>query len=175
MKLSLATRIFLGYAVVLVTFGAVSIFAVAEMHRNQGDIRLVSQGYLHLSQDSAALDTFHKNQEKDTERLFDEKSLETRRALIRLSRLYFPPLIKQRIDEAQEKSKEILEFAPESEIAFVTEVAHRFTDLGQRYETYHRVAESVFAALESPSIDASILTQRMDELKSSQGTIGREI
>ena len=49
MRLSLATRIFLGYAVVLVTFGAVSIFAVAEMHRNQGDIRLVSQELTQVS------------------------------------------------------------------------------------------------------------------------------
>ena len=83
MKLSLATRIFLGYAVVLVTFGAVSLFSVAELHRNQQEIRLVSQGYLQLSQDAAALETFHTNQDKDTERLLDEQSVETRRALIR--------------------------------------------------------------------------------------------
>ena len=78
----MASRIFLGYAVVLATFGAVSIFSVAEMHRNQVEIRLVSEGYLSLSQDAAAIETFHKNQERDTERLIDEKSVETRRALI---------------------------------------------------------------------------------------------
>jgi two-component system NtrC family sensor kinase len=175
MKLSLATRIFLGYAVVLVTFGAVSIFAVAEMHRNQGDIRLVSQGYLHLSQDSAALDTFHKNQEKDNERLFEEKSLETRRALIRLSRLYFPPLIEQRLEGARQKSREILDFAPDSEALFVRDVEQRFAELSTRYDAYHRTAEVIFTELESPLQDATALGQRMSELKGLQVGIGREI
>src|SRR3954468_3887456 len=107
MKLSLATRIFLGYAVVLVTFGAVSLFSVAELHRNRIEIRLVSQGYLQLSQDAAALETFHTNQEKDTARLLDEENVETRRALIRLARLYFPPLMTQRMDDARGKAREI--------------------------------------------------------------------
>src|SRR5690606_10814331 len=93
MKLSLATRMFLGQAVVLVAFGAVAIFSVAELRRSQQEMRLVSQGYLQLSQQIAAIETFHTNQARDTERLAGEQSLETRRALIRLSRLYFPPLI----------------------------------------------------------------------------------
>ncbi len=90
MQLSLATRIFLGYAVVLATFAAVSIFSVAEMHRNQLEIRLVSEGYLHLSQDAAAIETLHLNQAMDTDRLFEEQSVDTRRTLIRLARLWFP-------------------------------------------------------------------------------------
>src|SRR5512146_1893473 len=81
MRLSLATRIFVGYAVVLATFGAVSLFSITELHRNQLEIRLVSQGYLSLSQTAAAIETFQKNQARDTERLRDEGSVETRRAL----------------------------------------------------------------------------------------------
>jgi len=175
MKLSLATRIFLGYAVVLVTFGAVSIFSVAEMHRNQGDIRLVSQGYLPLSQDSAALDTFHKNQEKDAERVFEEKSAETRRALVRLSRLYFPPLIQQRLEAAVQKAREIQEFAPRSERAFVVDVETRFRELSQRYTVYHQASETVFAALDSVGEDRAPIARSMAELKALQTGIGREI
>src|SRR5690242_4072510 len=71
MNLSLATRIFIGYAVVLTTFGAVSIFSVSELHRNQQEIRLVSQGYLHLSQETSAIETMHKNRERDTDRVLE--------------------------------------------------------------------------------------------------------
>src|SRR5688572_3891976 len=112
MKLSLATRIFLGYAVVLVTFGLVSLFSVTELHRNRLEIRLVSQGYLQLSQDAAELETFHTTQEKDTERLLEEGNVEARRAFIRLARLYFPPLMSQRLTTAQGKAREVLAFAP---------------------------------------------------------------
>src|SRR4051812_21273228 len=115
MRLSLATRIFLGYAVVLVTFGAVSLFSVTEMHRNQVEFRLVSEGYLHLSQDAAAIETFHKNRERDTARLRDERSVDTRRALIRLSRLYFPGLMADKIKTGQNRVVAVREFAPDSE------------------------------------------------------------
>src|SRR3954468_7492045 len=111
MKLSLATRIFLGYAVVLVTFGAVSLFSVAELHRNQQEIRLVSQGYLQLSQDAAALETFHTNQGKETERLMEGQSVETRRALIRLARVSFPPLMSQRLATTRATAREFLTYA----------------------------------------------------------------
>jgi two-component system, NtrC family, sensor kinase len=175
MKLSLATRIFLGYAVVLVTFGAVSVFAVAEMHRNQGEIRLVSQGYLHLSQDTAALDTFHKNQEKDTERLWEEKSLDTRRALIRLSRLYFPPLIQQRIAAARETSRQLADFAPTSERPFVHEVEQKFEELARRYAAYDDIAGKAFVQLEVPEPELASASAGMSELKTLQGALGREI
>ena len=74
MQLSLATRIFLGYAAVLLTFGAVSLFSVTEMHRNQEDMRLVSEGYLHLSQTGAQIESFFKNHQRDLERISDEKN-----------------------------------------------------------------------------------------------------
>src|SRR5260370_39132406 len=112
MQLSLATRIFLGYAVVLATFAAVSIFSVAEMHRNQLEIRLVSEGYLHLSQDAAAIETLHLNQAMDTDRLFEEQSVDTRRTLIRLARLWFPHRIANRLSAATDKGTELLECAP---------------------------------------------------------------
>ena len=53
--LSLATRIFLGHAAVLCTFGVVALFSVSELHRSQQEMRLVGQGYLQLLQDAAAL------------------------------------------------------------------------------------------------------------------------
>jgi hypothetical protein len=74
-KLSLTTRIFLGYAVVLVTFGAVSIFSVLTLRQNQLEMRLVSDGYLELSQTVAAIETFQTNQSKDTARLHDEQNV----------------------------------------------------------------------------------------------------
>src|SRR5712664_3508623 len=129
MQLSLATRIFLGYAVVLATFAAVSIFSVAEMHRNQLEIRLVSEGYLHLSQDAAAIETLHLNQAMDTDRLFEEQSVDTRRTLIRLARLWFPHVMDQRLSAAKDKVTEILEFAPAFEAPFVREMAQRIQQL----------------------------------------------
>ncbi len=175
MKLSLATRIFLGYAVVLVTFGAVSLFSVAELHRNQQEIRLVSQGYLQLSQDAAALETFHTNQGKDTERLLDEQSVETRRALIQLARLYFPPLMSRRLATARAKAREILTFAPAGEVPFVSELETRFGELETQYAAHGRAAEAVFTALAAEAPDRTRVAEATAELREREAHIGREL
>jgi signal transduction histidine kinase len=175
MKLSLATRIFLGYALVLVTFGAVSLFSVAELHRNRLEIRLVSQGYLQLSQDAAALESFHTNQEKDTERLLEEENVDTRRSLIRLARVYFPPLMAQRLETARAKAREVLTFAPDSEAPFVRELEARFSDLAVRYQAYGRSADAVFNALSTATPDRSRVAQTASELRQLESSIGREL
>jgi two-component system, NtrC family, sensor kinase len=175
MKLSLATRIFLGYAVVLATFGAVSLFSVTELHRNRLEIRLVSQGYLQLSQDTAALETFHTNQQKDTERLLEERSAETRRALIRLARLYYPSLMLQRLESTRQKAREVRALAPEGEVAFVQEMEARLSDLGERYQAHGRAAESVFTVLATEEPVPEELERATAELRQQESTLGRDV
>ncbi|HZA13088.1 MAG TPA: ATP-binding protein [Myxococcaceae bacterium] len=175
MKLSLATRIFIGYAVVLGTFGAVSIFSVAEMRTNQQEIRLVSHGYLHLSQDASALETFHKNQERDTARLADEKNMDARRALIRMARLYFPPLMVDRAAAGRERARAVAGIAPASERGFLREVEQKFADLGGRYAAYGQTADRAFSALESPVPDAAVVSGQVAELKQLEAAISRDI
>lgn len=175
MKLSLATRIFLGYAVVLVTFGMVSLFSVTELHRNRLEIRLVSQGYLQLSQDAAELETFHSTQEKDTERLLEEDNVEARRAFIRLARLYFPPLMSQRLTSAQGKARDVLTFAPASEAPFIRGLENRFGEIHARYRDYGRAAETVFTALSTASPDREEVARAATDLRKLETSIGREI
>src|ERR1700694_5399102 len=128
MKWSLATQIFIGHAAVLVTFALVSTFSVLEMHQNQQEIRLVSRGYLHLSQDTAAIETFHKTLEMRTERLFEVGSAEKRRGLIGLESCD-PRQVSQQIHDAQGKATELSTFTPASEGPFVRELAQRLGDL----------------------------------------------
>ncbi|HYX91146.1 MAG TPA: ATP-binding protein [Myxococcaceae bacterium] len=175
MKLSLATRIFIGYAVVLGTFGAVSIFSVAEMRSSQQEIRLISQGYLHLSQEASTIETFHKNQERDTARLAEEKNVETRRALIRLARLYFPPLLADRAAAGRERARAVAAFAPESERVFLREVEQKFGELGTRYVGYRQLADRVFTGLEAANPEGPVVTSQLAELKQMETAIGRDI
>ena len=174
-RLSLATRIFLGYVAVLATFGAVSLFSVTEMHRNQEEIRLVSEGYLHLSQHAAAVETFHRNQQKDTQRLREETNVETRRALIRLSRLYFPNLMADKLTQGRDTARKVLEFAPETELPFVREVALRFDELRQRFDEYQAASEQAFRVLELDTPDRRTAEDRLDRLQQLETSIAGSI
>ena len=172
MKLSLATRIFIGYAVVLGTFGAVSIFSVAEMRTSQQEIRLVSHGYLHLSQDASSLETLHKNQERDTAQL---ANVETRRALIRLAWLHFSPLMADRVAAGRDRARAVAGVAPASERGFLREVEEKFADLGAGYAAYGRSAERVFTALKEPVPDEAVVSAYVTELKQREADIGPDI
>ena len=174
MKLSLATRIFLGYAVVLATFGAVSLFSVTEMHRNQLEIRLVNQLNL-LFQDGAALDALHKNRERELERLAEESNLETRRALIRLSRLYSPSLMAERLATGHGRTEEIAASALASEALLAQELVQRLADLGRHLEGYGRLEERLLQQLERATPDPAQVKPQMDELAQLQAAIGRDI
>lgn len=175
LKLSLTTRIFLGYAVVLVTFGAVSLFSVSELRRSQVEIRLVSEGYLRLSQTVAAIETFQGNQAKDTERLRDEASVETRRALIRLARLYFPGLMAQKLDDGQATATKLLEFAPDSERPYILDVVKKFGELKTRFREYENEADETFSLIEAPSPDWPAARSRLDHLQQMENALSSTI
>ncbi|MBX7099797.1 MAG: HAMP domain-containing protein [Myxococcaceae bacterium] len=175
MRLSLATRIVLGYAVVLVTFGAVSLFSVGEMHRGQVELKLLGDGYLHLSQDTAAIETFHKSRERETERLSEEKSVETRRALIRLSRKYFPPLMHEKLEAAQATAAQLEGFAPDDEKAFLAGVSQKLKELGTRYTDYEQVAEAAYGVLELDSFDPLTAASRVERMRGTENSIGVSI
>lgn len=175
MKLSLTTRIFVGYAVVLVTFGAVSGFSVYTLRQNQLEIRLVSEGYLGLSQTVAAIETFQANQAKDTARLRDEPNVETRKALIRLARLYFPGLMAGRLRTGKETAQRVLEFAPEAERPFVTDVGRKFDELTMRFAEYEAEADRVFTMLETPNPDWDAAGKALDRLQQLENSLSSTI
>src|SRR5450755_2347075 len=127
--LSLATRIFLGQAAVLCTFGVVALFSVSELHRSQQEMRLVGQGYLQLLQDTAALESFQKNQAQETSQIARERNSETRAALIQLAPRTFPPLLRQRLASAQATLGAMRLDTPSDEGRTLEELAGRLEQL----------------------------------------------
>src|SRR5262245_56295723 len=175
MKLSLATRNFLGYAVVLITFGGVSVFSVAEMHRNQQEVRLVSQGYLHLSQDAAAIETLQKNRVRDTARLLEEQNADARRSLVRLSRLYFPPLMAQRLSQGHQRAEELLPLAPGTAAGHLRDLVAKVEQLEAHYREYESALEKVFAAVEHNASQPEELQGRTQKLTLLEAAVDRDV
>ena len=171
MRLSLPTRIFLGYAAVLVTFALVSTFSVLEMHQNQVEIQLVSQGYLHLSLETATINTLHKNLERETERLLEEPSADRRRLLIGFEKMSSAQL-SQGMADAETSARAIAELAPRSEAPFIQQLAQKLFELRRRYGSYEEAASAVFARLERGDRAAD---QPLEQMKQLETAIGNDI
>jgi len=72
MRLSIATKVFFGFAAVLVMSGAVSLFGIVQMHRIGQGLSLVSTGYFPLTRIAGSLEAFQKERERSTDRLLAE-------------------------------------------------------------------------------------------------------
>lgn len=175
MRLSLATRIFLGYAVVLVTFGAVSLFAVRELHRWQVEIRLLSEGYLALSQKAATLESFQKNQANDTARLRDQADVGVRRMMIQLSRRYFFEQMDRQLEEALALTTKLEEFSPDEEALYIDDVQRRLNELKTKYGEYREVANAAYLVLEQASPDPTGAKLHLDRLEDAETALGAAI
>jgi signal transduction histidine kinase len=159
MNLTLATRIFLGYAVVILTFGAVSIFSVLQMHSIGREIRLVSEGYLPLTKVTAQIESFQKNRQRDTERLFDEREPEARRIMIKLARRYFPQLMREKLASAASLAHGSRSKATRSEERFLEGLDASFAKLTSLYDDYEQACNNLF-----DSIDTSGQADRASDL-----------
>lgn len=175
MRLSLATRIFLGYAVVLVTFGLVSLFSVSELHRGQVEIRLLSEGYLALSQTAGTLESLMKNQVNDTKRLRDQADAATRRMTIQLAQRYFFEQMDRQLEETLALTGRLDEFAPEDERAFIDDVRRRLKELKTKYAEYRAVADEAYLVLEQDGPEPAVANLRLDRLQDAETALGATI
>ncbi|MGO9829107.1 MAG: ATP-binding protein [Myxococcaceae bacterium] len=167
--LSLATRIFLGHAAVLCTFGVVALFSVSELHRSQQEMRLVGQGYLQLSQDAAALESLLKNQAQETEQIARERNGEARAALIQLAPRTFPPLLRQRLASAQATLRAMRLDAPADEAHTLDELATRLEQLERALDETEALATDAYRRLVASAPDA------LEALSAHQETEGRAV
>ena len=164
--MTLATRIFLGHAVVLTTFGLLALFSVGELHRNQREIRLVSQGQL-LAQDAAALDSFQRNQAQETAQIAAERDPETRAALARLAPLTFPPLLRARVASLESTLAGLKEEAPASEREYLDSVQARVDHVARGVATLEAASARAWAPTPVPGAEA--------ELAAAQDALGRDL
>jgi signal transduction histidine kinase len=88
MRLTIATKVFLGFAAVLVMSGAVSLFGIVQMHRIGEGLALVSSGYFPVTRITASLEGFQRERERSTDRLLAERDPAQRASLIAVDRTF---------------------------------------------------------------------------------------
>src|SRR3954465_11406739 len=96
MRLSIATKVFLGFVAVLVCSAVVSAYGVARLHGIGQGLSLLSRPYMPLTRAVSNLEAFQKERERSTDRLIDEPDARVRANLIALDRTYFSPVAGER-------------------------------------------------------------------------------
>jgi len=101
MRLSIATKVFLGFVVVLICSAAVSGYGIVRLRRIGSGLSLLSRPYMPLTRAVSTLEAFQKYRETNTDRLVSETDPKTRKELISLDRTSFALVVGERLAIAQ--------------------------------------------------------------------------
>src|ERR1700704_5950834 len=102
MRLSIASKVFLGFVAVLICSAAVSAYGVTRLQRIGRGLSLLSRPYMPLTRAVSTLEAFQKERERSTDRLLDEPDPKARANLIALDRTYFARVVGERLAYAQQ-------------------------------------------------------------------------
>ena len=102
MRLSVATKVFLGFVAVLACGAAVSGYGIVRLQRIGRGLSLLSRPYMPLTRAVSTLEAFQKERERSTDRLLEEPDQRARRNLIALDRTYFARVVGERLAFAQQ-------------------------------------------------------------------------
>lgn len=185
MRLTIPSKVFLGFAVVLMTFGAVTVFGVLQLRQVGEGLTLVSQAYHPLTRLGAQLESSYRNSEQATARLLDESDVRTRRALLNLALDYHPRAALEKVRAARQVIEQARALQPgDEETPFLDRVDGLLDAVRLRYETYAQQGESVRAVLaeletlkgdERTRLTSTRLDPAVRALKSTEQSIGNTL
>ncbi|HEY5676962.1 MAG TPA: ATP-binding protein [Myxococcales bacterium] len=176
MRLSIATKVFVGFLAVLLCSAAVSIYGVARLRRIGQGLSLLSRPYMPLTRAVSNLEAFQKERERSTDRLLDEANPTTRAGLIALDRTYFARVVGERLAYAQQLVAAASRTATDRDA--LDRIAGRLSAVGARVADEEKAAAALTVRLEKlprAATDDPSLADPIARLKTAQRRVDHEV
>jgi len=176
MRLSIATKVFLGFVAVLICSAGVSVYGIVRLQRIGRGLSLLSRPYMPLTRAVSTLEAFQKERERSTDRLLEEADPKARANLISLDRTYFARVVGERLAFAQQ----LVASAPQTpaERDALDRIATRLAAVSARIADEEKAAQVLTAQLEkaarAPSEEPS-LADPIARLKTAERRVDHEL
>lgn len=156
LRLSLATKIFLGFSALLGIFALLAWLSVLEIRSVSEELRTIDQGPIALARLSARLETHNQNRIRDLQRVLSDTDPQRRRSILNVAAQYVTNTLRSVMDEIREVSARQVERTEErgGEISRMQTIHGRIDARLSEIEEYHQ------------ALDA--LTQRLREVPAEQ-------
>jgi two-component system, NtrC family, sensor kinase len=176
MRLSIATKVFLGFVAVLACSAAVSGYGIVRLQRIGRGLSLLSRPYMPLTRAVSTLEAFQKERERSTDRLLEEPDARARANLIALDRTYFSRVVSERLAFAQQLVASARETTAEGDA--LDRIAARLAAVAARIADEEKAAAVLTARLEkvqrAPSEDPA-LADPIARLKTAERRVDQEL
>lgn len=155
MRLSIATKVFLGFTAILVSSALVSSYGILRMRRIGQGLELVTNGYFPLTRAAGSLEAFQKERTRSTDRLLDEKDPAVRRGLIDLDLRDFAKVMSEKLARTRELVQAAQEAAGAGDREDLQRIDARLVSLGDHIVAEEHAALALDGALKAPEAQAS--------------------
>jgi PAS domain S-box-containing protein len=149
MKWSLATKIFLGFSLVLGVFGAVSIYGVTQLNAVRDQLNLVNRGLLPLNRIVAQMETLQESVRKSTESILSFDNLHRQKSLLDNSRLSFSRNMLARIQQARTSTQRMdNQRLQDIDRHFLEDVRRRLEQIGKQTNKFDSTLKDVIDSID---------------------------
>jgi PAS domain S-box-containing protein len=173
-KLSLATKIFLGFMVLLLCAVVLAFFSVVQIRNVAKDLRAIKEGHLALARAMAQLETHQQNRFRDLRTGLEERDPKSREVVLRIASEYFPKVIRSAVDEVHK----VAEKERATEPGFYDEIVRRIDLIADRHEALSELTGQIVARVQAGE-EVRDLAARLAELEGALATeifqLNREI
>lgn len=114
MRLSLTTKVFLGFMALLAVFAMLAYVSVGELREVSQDLRTVTDGHLVVARHVARLEALEQNRIRNLERIMETREVRAQSMLLTVARRYYPDVIRLAAEETLRVSQEQIWLASRS-------------------------------------------------------------
>jgi PAS domain S-box-containing protein len=164
LKLSLATKIFLGFMVLLSCAVALAAFSVVQIRGVAKDLRAIKEGHLVLARLVAQLETHQQNRFRDIRRALEEEDPDGREIILRIAVAYYPDVIRASVEDIRRVSEKEQPSDPE----LYAEILRELDRIADRHDALSDLTHKI--VLQRPGdgssgAPAEGLTARLEDLE----------
>ncbi len=164
-KLSLATKIFLGFMVLLSCAVVLAFISVVQIRSVAKDLRAIKEGHLALARGVAQLETHQQNRFRDLRSGLQEEDPKSREVILRIAVEYFPNVIRAAVEEI----RRVAEHERSNEPEFYDEIIRRIDQIADRHEAVTELTNRIFQRVQAGE-DVRDLAPRLPELDGALST-----
>jgi two-component system NtrC family sensor kinase len=170
MRLSIATKVFLGFVAVLICSAAVSGYGIVRLRAIGRALSLLSRPYMPLTRAVSTLEAFQKLRERNTDTLPDERDPKARQSTISLDRSYFARVVQERLEFAQKLVSSGIEASEDPDE--LARIAARLSTIGARIADEDREAAAVTSLTRSAD---PVWDEAVKRLKTAERRVDSEL
>jgi signal transduction histidine kinase len=176
MRLSIASKVVLGFVAVLVCSAAVSAYGVARLQRIGRGLSLLSRPYMPLTRAVSTLEAFQKERERSMDNVLDQSDPKERAKLIELDRTYFARVVGERLAYAQQLLAAAQQTATDRDA--LDRIAARLSAVAARVTDEEKAAAALtarLATLRGAASEEASLADSIVRLRTAQRRVDLEV